>query len=40
MVTGMDEVLNPALDADQPDRLPHLAGCAVCFYSREGVTLG
>ncbi len=40
MVDGMDEVITSGPDADQPDRLSHLAGCAVCFYLREGVTLG
>ena len=40
MVDGMDEVINPRLSANHPERLPHSAGCAVCFYSREEVTLG
>jgi hypothetical protein len=40
MVDGMDEIINPRLSANHPERLSHSAGCAVCFYSREEVTLG
>ena len=40
MVDGMDEVINPRLDANYPNWPSHSAVCAVCFYSREEVTLG
>jgi hypothetical protein len=40
MVDGMDEVINPRLDANHPNWPFHSAVCAVCFYSREEVTLG